>query len=185
MKRMKCAIMVLCGLVILGCGFSLLGAAPRHKKEKKTPAGDTPTVQLYDVLNNSFAGKLDTYLLADIYSDPSGPGQQYQRVLHATYDKNLYFGRLTIHVRSVGKLNSQQLVIYTPEAIFKFGNSDSQEFEKINSGNFGETGDLYLETRNDEPLAEAAITDEVRQEYDMLVTKYILPAVQKQASGKQ
>lgn len=184
MNKTKWVIVVLCGLAILcGC-LSPLEAASRHKKEKKAN-GNTPTAQLYNILNGSFDGKLDTYLLADIYSDPSNPSEQYQRVLHVTYDKSLYFGRLTIHVRSVGKMNAQQLVIYTPEAIFKFGNSDMQEFEKINAGDFGETGDLYLESQNDQPLAKAPITDEVRQEYDMLVTTYILPSVQKQASGKQ
>ncbi|MGH9328205.1 MAG: hypothetical protein ACRD2B_16170 [Terriglobia bacterium] len=183
MNRLKMTFVVFCGITVLGCGA--LEAAPRHKKEKKTATSSGPTAQLYNTLNNSYGGKLNTYLLADIYSDPSNPSQQYQRVIHVIYNKDLYFGRFTIHVRSVGKLNSQQLAIYNPEAIFKFGNSDSQEFEKINPGAFGETGDLFLEARNGEPLAEAPVTDEVRQEYEMLVTKYILPAVQKQASGKE
>lgn len=154
--------------------------ARRHKKEKKAEAADGPTAQLFDLFDNSFGGKFDTYLLADIYSDASGA--QYQRVLHVTYDKSAYFGRFTIHVRSVGKMSQDQLAIYNAKAVYNFGGADTEEFEKINPGTFGGTGDLFLEASDGHPLAEAPITDDVRQEYAMLVTKYILPAVQKNAS---
>ncbi|MGH9470101.1 MAG: hypothetical protein ACRD1N_07150 [Terriglobia bacterium] len=174
---------VVCAVIVSAASPGMLWAR-RHKKEKKAAGTDGPTAQLFDLLDNSFGGKLDIYLLADIYTDTSNGGAQYQRVLHVTYDKSLYFGRFAIHVRSVGKMSQEQMAIYNAKAVYNFGDADTQEFEKINPGPFGGTGDLYLQASDDHPLAEAPITDKVQQEYEMLLTKYILPAVQKQNSAK-
>ncbi|HET7099973.1 MAG TPA: hypothetical protein VFJ52_02390 [Terriglobia bacterium] len=163
-----------------------LQSAPRRKKDKKDAANLTndATAKLFKALDESNGGKLDIYLLADVYSDPSDPSQQYQRVLHVIYNKNIYFGRFTIHVRSVGKMNSEQLATYSPQSIFSFGGQDTQEFEKINPGPFGGTGDLFLESSDGHPLSASAVTDDVAQEYEMLITKYIIPAVEKQVAAK-
>lgn len=158
-------------------------ASPRrHKKDAASANG--PTARLYRLLDQSMGGKLNIYLLADIYTDPSKPGQAFQRVLHVLYNKDLYFGRFVIHSRSVAKLTQEQLAIYTPEQVFNFAERDSAKFEKINAGPFGQTGDLYLMATDDHPPSSAPITNDVQQEYDMLLSDYILPAVQKQASTK-
>jgi len=179
-------LLMICGAFVIALwGASPVQAMPLKKKRKSEKvSSNNPTTQLFNILNNSLGGKLDLYLLAGVYSDPSQPNVQYQRVLHVTYDKSLYFGRFTIHVRSVGKMNPQQLIVYTPKQVFDFGNRDSQEFEKINPEPFGATGDLYLVATDDNPLAAAPVTDEVRQQYDTFFTQYILPAVEKEAGGK-
>ncbi|MGH9450060.1 MAG: hypothetical protein ACRD11_05900 [Terriglobia bacterium] len=175
-------IVILC---LAACGASSLNAAPRRHKKKESVSGNGPTARLYQLLDQSMDGKLDIYLIANIYPDPSKPGQQFQRVLHVVYNKNLYFGRFTIHCRSVSKLTPDQLSTYTPEQVFNFANADSEEFEKIKEGTFGQTGDLYLLASGDLPLSSSPITSEVQQEYDTLLTAYILPAVQKQIAAKQ
>lgn len=177
-------LLMICGAFAMVPGGPSPGQAMPLKKKSKTGriSSKDLTTQLYNTLDNSHGGKLDLYLLADIYSEPSQPGVQYQRVLHVTYDKSLYFGRFTIHMRSVGKLNSNQLIAYTPKQVFDFGNRDTQEFEKIDPGPFGATGDLYLLATDDNPLSAAPVTDEVRQRYDALLTDYILPAVQKEVT---
>ncbi|MGH9355564.1 MAG: hypothetical protein ACRD10_05480 [Terriglobia bacterium] len=177
-------LLAICGaFAMLPWSASPSQAMPLRKKAKtgKISSND-PTAQIFNILNSSHDGKLDLCLLADVYSDPSQPGVEYQRVLHVTYDKSLYFGRFTIHVRSVGKLNSNQLIAYTPKQVFDFGNRDTQEFEKIDRGPFGTTGDLYLLATDDNPLSAAPITDEVRQRYDAILTKFVLPAVQKEVA---
>lgn len=179
-------LLVICA-IFAGLEPGSLKAAPRRKKDKDKKdavASNDPTAKLFKILDDSYGGKLDTYLLADIYSDPSDPSQQYQRILHVVYNKNLYFGRFTIHVRSVGKMDPEQLATYSPQSIFSFGGQDTQEFEKINPGPFGGTGDLFLEAQNGRPLSGSSITDDAQEEYEMLVTKYILPAVEKQAAAK-
>ncbi|MGH9446159.1 MAG: hypothetical protein ACRD3O_10575, partial [Terriglobia bacterium] len=170
-------------LLLLGFGAPKLRAVPRRRKKAKHSAvsANDPTARLFDLLNNSFEGKLSgLYVLAGIYSSSSNPAQQFQRVLRVTYDKDLYFGKFSIHARSVVKMTPQQLAIYSPEQIFNFGGQDGEVFEKINPGPFGsETGDLFLSAAGG-PLRTAPITDEITQEYNALVSQYILPAVQKQ-----
>jgi hypothetical protein len=185
LTRLIAVILAFMAIDFSGFGPGPLHAAPRRKKDKKeTVSANDATAKLYKLLDDSFGGKLDLYLLADIYSDPSNPGQEYQRVIRVVYNKDLFFGRFTIHVRSVGKMDPAQLATYSPQAVFNFGGRDTQEFEKINPGPFGTTGDLFLEAVDDRPLAASPITDDVQQEYEMLMTKYILPAVEKQAAGK-
>jgi hypothetical protein len=176
--------------ILLGCAMPSLYAVPRRKKkEKHGPVSpNDPTARVFDILNSSFGGKLDNlYVLGDVYSDSSNPSQQYQRILKVDYDKDLYFGRFVIHARSVGKMTPEQLAIYTQKQIYDFGGRDGQVFDKINPGPFGsETGDLYLTPPpNGGPLKPEPITDAVTQEYQMLVSQYILPAVQKQAAQKR
>lgn len=173
-------------LVLAGIGFvasPLQGSPRRHKDKEAVPANDV-TSRVYQIADQSLQGKFSLYLLADLYPDPANPGSQLQRVLRVVYDKDLYFGRFAIHVRSVGKLTPAQLSTYTPEEIFNYGNGDSAEYEKINPGRFGKTGDLFLASTGGGPLATAPITPEVQAEYERLVTTYVLPAVEKLAGQK-
>lgn len=170
-------------LVAILAAISLLAiAAPsgwaRKKHESVNP--DDPTYRLYQLLNDSSGGKLtDYYLLANLYADPSDPSNELQRVIRVDYDKDRFFGRLRIYVRSVGQLTPDQMKTYDAKQVYDFAENDSTQYEKINAGELGETGDLYLRASADGPLASAPITDEARQDYDMLITKYILPALQK------
>jgi hypothetical protein len=151
-------------------------------KRKKTRSGnpDDPTYKVYQILDDSYGGKLtDYYLLADLYADPQNPSNLLQHVIRVDYDKGRFFGRFQIYVRSVGKLTPDQMTTYNVKEIYDFGESDEAEFEKINAGPLGETGDLYLKAPANGPLAPATLTDQASQEYEMLITKYLLPALQK------
>lgn len=151
----------------------------RRKHHAVSP--DDPTYMVYQLLNDSYGGKLSNYyLLANVYTDPQNPKNQLQHVIRVDYNKSRFFGRFRIDVRSVGKLTPAQLKTYNIKQIYQFGQSDEAAFEKINPGPLGGTGDLYLKATSDGPLAPAPITDQARQEYDMLITKYILPALKKQ-----
>ncbi len=150
------------------------------KKKERAVSPDDPTYMLYQLLDTSYGGKLSNfYLLAGVYPDPEHPGTELQRVLRVDYDKGRFFGRFRIYVRSVGKLTPDQMKTYDVKQIYQFGESDEEEFEKIDPGPLGGTGDLYLKATSNGPLAPAPITDQVRQEYDTLITKYILPALKK------
>lgn len=152
---------------------------------KRTPPlidPNNPTQRLFEFLDNSKAGKLaDFYVIADTYADPSHPGQQLQRVLKVDYDKARFFGKFRIYVAAVAVLTPDQVKTYTPEQIFNFG-TVVEKFEKINPGPLGEEGDMYLRAQGNLPPAAAPITDDVRKEYDTLVTEYILPALQQPKS---
>lgn len=166
-----------CTAIVLLQGANQLQAKQKHRSRSNP---NDPTTHLFQILDNSYGGKLNNfYVLADVYSDPSDAGKQYQRVLMVDYDKSRFFGRFRIYVRSVAKLTPTQLQSYTPKQIYDFGETDSAKFEKINPDPFGGSGDLYLQAAGNSPLQTAPITDEVRQEYDTLLTKYILPAVGK------
>lgn len=148
------------------------------RKKHKTVNPDDPTYQLYQLLNKSYGGKLkDFYVLADLYNGPQGG--QLQHVLRVNYNKQSYFGRLQIEVRSVGKLTPAQLKTYNTQQIFKFGQQTEEQFDKTDPGPFGETGDLLLRAPDSEPLAPASITDAARSQYEMFVQQYILPALKK------
>jgi hypothetical protein len=171
-----------CSVVFLGTICLLAAATPSGWAKRKEPAvnPDDPTYMLYQLLDDSYGGKLsDYYLLANVYADPQDPSNELQRVVRVDYDKARYFGRFRIYVRSVGKLTPDQLNTYNAKQIYQFGESDEAEFEKIDPGPLGQTGDLYLKATSNGPLAPASITDQVRQEYDTLITKYILPALKK------
>lgn len=179
-------VVVLAAAGLVGMGARSAGAIPRRRKQRHGVSANDPTSRLYQTLNSSMSGKLDIYMLADLYTDPSNSGQQDQHVLHVVYDKTLFFGRFAIHVRSVSKLTPQQLSTYSPKQIFDFAASDMSEFEKIDSGRFGKTGDLYLLASDNHPPAPAPITESIQREYNMFLTGYVIPAVEKQqTAGKQ
>lgn len=160
--------------VVAGTTLAALPGARAREKFEPDPA----TIQLFQILNSSFGGKVDHFcLLADMYTDSSG--QQYRRVLRLDYDKSRVFGRLNLYVRSVGKMTPDQLATYTPAQIYDFGESDQAKYVKTDTLTFGASGDLYLETQDDAPLHSAAITDEVRKRYSDLITQYVIPALQK------
>jgi len=160
--------------IIVGAG---MGAPPRAAaREKNEP--DPATIQLFQVLNASFGGKVEHFcLLADTYTD--GSGQQFRHVLRVDYDKSRNFGRLSLYVRSVGNMTPEQLATYTPQQIYDFGESDQAKFVKTDTLTFGAPGDLYLAALDDGPLHSAQITDEVRKRYSDLVTQFVIPALQK------
>jgi hypothetical protein len=163
--------------VLAAYGIIPTGVYARGKKEGVSP--DDPTYRLFQLLDDSYSGKLtDFYLVADVYGDPNQPGQMLQHVLLVNYDKSRFFGRLSIHVRGVSQLTPEQLKDYTPAQIYNFG-SDVEEFEKIDPGPFDENGDLYFRATDNRPLTPVAITDEARNEYETLLTRYILPALEK------
>ena len=164
------------GLLVL-CGAYVAPAYARHKENLASP--DDPTARLFQLLNHSYGGKLtDFRVIADTYANPTQPSQALQHVLQVNYDKSRFYGRLTISVRGVSQLTPGQLREYTPEEIFGFG-SDVAKFEKINSGPFGERGDLYFHPSAQGALAPAPVTDGVRRKYDLFLTRYILPALEK------
>ncbi len=176
MIKSKYSIAVVAGLVVL------VVAAPSAwaRKKHKTVSPDDPTYMVYQLLNDSYGGKLtDFYMLAGVHADPQSPGNQLQRVIRVDYDKDRFFGRFRIDVREVGKMDPAQLKTYDAKQVYNFGNSDVAKFEKLDPGPLGGTGDLYLKPTSDGPLAPAPITDEVREEYDTLITRYILPALKK------
>ena len=176
MIKSKYSIVVVAAIILLGV------AAPSAwaRKKQKPVSPDDPTYMVYQVLNDSYGGKLtDFYLLAGLNADPQNPGNQVQRVIRVDYDKNRFFGRFRIDVRDVGKLTPAQLKTYDVKQIYDFGVSDVAQFEKLDPGPLGGTGDLYLQATSDGPLASAPVTDQTRQEYDTLITEYILPALKK------
>jgi hypothetical protein len=171
-----------CLVVILAATSMLAVAMPSAwaKKKQASVNPDDPTYRLYQLLNDSYGGKLaDYYLLANLYPDPQDPSNQLQRVIRVDYNKSLFFGRFHIYVRSVGKLTPAQLKTYDAKQIYDFGESDDTKYEKIDPGELGGTGDLYMKASTNGPLAPVPITDQARQDYDMLITKYLLPALQK------
>ncbi len=149
-------------------------------KEKNQPDPNDPSFRLFQLLDTSYGGKLaDFYILADIYKDPKNPDQELQRVLRVEYDKNRGFGKLNLHVRSVAKMEPEQLKTYTPKMVYEFGVADAEKFVKTDPGPFGKTGDLYLRATEDRPLASSPITDDLRRAYERLITGQLLPALQK------
>ena len=173
--------------VISSCFFILamgavIPAAGHPAKKQKGPvvSPDDPTVKLFDLLNNSFEGKLaDYFLLADVYHDPANAGKELQHVLRVEYDKTRYFGRFRIYARSLAKPTPDQIKAYTPKQLYDFA-SDSMKFEKIEAGPIGMQGDLYLQSDGNKPLASAPITPEVQSTYEKLVKDYLLPALSKE-----
>ena len=166
-------------LAVVSLVFLAPTSAPA-KRDNPTVSPDDPTYQLYQLLDNSYGGKLkEFYVLANIYNDPEKPDNQLQYVLSVEYDKSRYFGRLRILVRSVGKLTPEQLKTYSPKQIYGFGEQDEEEFNKTDPGPLGQKGDLFLRATSLGPLAPASITDEVRKQYDSFITKYIMPALKK------
>ncbi len=173
----KCSAVVLAGAIVLS-PFAGRAFAKRRHRSQPVNSGN-PSYQLYQLLNDSYGGKLkDFCILAGLYKSSKNPAQEYQRVLRVDYNKDNFFGRLEIHVRSVAKLTPVQLKTYPPRQIFKFAVSDSETFEKIHAGPFGEPGDLYLRASGGAPPAPAPITSRVRGQFADYIARYILPALQ-------
>ncbi len=172
-------------MVALAFTLAAPGATARRRKDQQQSyvSSSDPTARLYQLLDNSFGGKLkDFYVAGDVYPDSNHPGSSLQHFLRVEYDKNLFFGRLQIYVRSVGQPTADQLKTYTTKQLYDFGEIDTEEFEKIDSGPFGDTGDLYLAVKDENgPLTPASITQKISDEYDTLVSQYILPALEKEA----
>ena len=95
------------------------------------------------------------------------------------YDKSRAFGKLSLYVRTVGKMEPDQAKAYTPKMVYEFGVADAEKFVKTEPGPFGKTGDLYLRSVDDRPLASSPITESARQTYERLLNDHILPALQK------
>ena len=177
LRKEKHSVVIMASIILFVVAVPSVWA---KKKKSQSVNPNDPTYRVYQVLDDSYGGKLtDYYLLADLYADPKNPSNQLQHVIRVEYDKSQFFGRFQIYVRSVGKLSQDQLKTYNVKQIYDFGESDEAKFEKINPGPLGETGDLYLTATANGPLAAAPVTDQARQEYDMLITKYLLPALEK------
>jgi hypothetical protein len=177
--------------IIVGAVFALLvfggGDAGRlGAKEKASQISpDDPTVRLYNLLDSKYNGKLDDfYLLADVFNDPKNPGQAQQHVLRIEYIKDRAFGRLRIYVRTVAQLTPEQLKTYSPKQIYDFAETDNEKFTKTDPGPFGKPGDVYFEPASDGgALGSVPVTPEVQAQYERFVTQYLLPALEKKASG--
>lgn len=161
-------------------------AGTLYAKRKASSEADGATSHLFQLLDSGYKGKLDDfYLLADLYKDAQNPDQQYRHVLRLSYDKGRVFGKLTFYVRSVGKLEPQQLQAYTVKQIFEFGETDAEKFVKTSGGEFGAPGDVYLKASQDGVLVSAPITDDVRKEYNTLIGQYVTPALEKNSPGTE
>ena len=176
--------------IIAGTVLTLLvfggGDAGRIGAKDKTPqvGPNDPTVRLYSLLDSKYSGKLnDFFVLADVVNDPKTPGQSQQHVLRVDYGKDRAFGKLNIHVRTVGQLSPEQLKTYTPKQIYEFGETDSAKFTKTDPGSFGRAGDLYFEAPPDGgALATTTTTPGVQALYERIVTQYLLPALEKKSA---
>jgi hypothetical protein len=165
--------------------FSTLSAAGMAGKEKgpgkdKTLAvtENDPTYRLFQLLDTTRGGKLaDFYVIAGLYKNPQNPQEEFQWVVRVVYGKDLAFGRLTLHLRSVAKMSPAQMSTYSPKEIYEFAESDVEKYAKTDPGPFGGKGDLYFHTTDSGPLRTVPITGEVQQTYEMLLTQYILPAL--------
>jgi hypothetical protein len=161
------------------CVVAVALAPARLRRDSVSP--DDPTYRLFQLLDSVHGGRLTSFcVVADTYSNPAQGGQVFQRVLQVDYDKSRFFGRFRIYVRGVSQLTPGQLKEYTPEQIYGFG-SPVEKFEKINPGPFGEAGDVCVRATANGVLASVPITDDARREYEFFLTRYIAPALEKQA----
>jgi hypothetical protein len=167
--------------MLLVAGLSGNGAQALLAKEKVAPVDtNDSTYRLYQLLDTTRSGKLtDFYLIADVYKDPASPNEELQHILRADYDKNRGFARLSLYVRGVGKIGPEQMRVYTPKEFYEFGLADQEKFMKTDPGPFGGSGDTYLHSDGERPVATAPITDDVRRAYELFVTQHLLPALQK------
>jgi len=178
-------------VVVGGAVFAMLLTAGRDSgrlgaKEKATQIGpNDPTVRLYNLLDSKYNGKLDDiFLLPDLVSDPKNPGQPQQHVLRVEYNKDHAFGKLSIHVRTVGQLTPEQLKAYNPKQIYDYAETDSAKFTKTDPGPFGKPGDVYFEpTADGGAMGTVPVTPEVQAQYERFVTDHLLPILEKKAAG--
>ncbi|MHB8654399.1 MAG: hypothetical protein ACYDA9_11010 [Terriglobia bacterium] len=174
-------------VLVTGIAVFLLGVCGPQRlvqaREKNSPVDPNDvTSRLFQLLDDSHDGKLtDFYVLADLYKDKnsSKPGEELQHVLLVDYDKDRNFGKLNLHVRTLDKLDPEQLKTYTPKQVYDFGDDDTEKFVKSDPGPLGRTGDMYLRATVNHPLRDTPITDEARKAYDFYLTQYVIPALQK------
>jgi len=169
-------------LAAFGALLATLGLPVLHLAKEKTPvvSPDDLTLRLYQLLDNSYGGKLsDFYVIGDVYKDPKTPDKELQHIFKAEYEKVRTFGKFRLYVRSVDKLTPGQLKDYTPKQIYEFGDADAEKFTKTDPGPFGKTGDLYFQPTPAGPLATAPITDEVRKEYEAYIAQWLFTALEK------
>ena len=163
--------------LLMTAGLPSLGLA---KDKPVAVSPDDPTLRLYQILDNSYGGKLaDFYVIGDVYKDPKVPDKELQHVFKAEYEKTRAFGRFRLYVRSVDKLTPGQLKDYTPQQVYEFAEVDVEKFTKTDPGPLGRTGDLYFQATENGPLATVPITDEARREYETCLKDWILPALEK------
>ena len=153
------------------------------KNTTKSVDENDVTLRLLRLLDDSYGGKFDDYLLADLYTDAAS-GEQYRHILHVDYDKNRTFGRLSLYVRGVGKMTPEQLAVYSPKEIYDFAEIDLEKFIKTGPGPFGASGDLYLHSVSGGPLIHGAINDEVQKRYADIITQYVMSALEKQRKSQ-
>lgn len=169
----------LAAILALTGGIIFAGCSALAKEKIPAVSADDPTLRLYKLLDDSYAGKLDEfYVLADAFKDPK-TDQDFQHVLKVEYDKSHAFGKLRIYIRSVGQLTPGQLKTYDPKEIYGFGEVDSEKFTKTDPGSLGRPGDLYFQAKDAAPLATVPIDDNARREYDNLLTQYVIPSLLK------
>ncbi|MBI1940494.1 MAG: hypothetical protein HYS33_03175 [Acidobacteria bacterium] len=183
MRRDISRILVLASALVI-CLAALPGgqfSGPLLGKEKQPPVDpNDPTYRLFQLLDKTRGGKLaDFYVIADVYKDAKNPEVQNQHILRAEYDKNRGFGKLNLHVRSVGQINPQQMEAYTPKDFYEFGLTDLEKFLKTEPGPLGKPGDVYLRTIDEQPLHSTPVTDDVRKSYELYLIQYLLPALEK------
>jgi hypothetical protein len=171
------------GTMVLVAGLMVAWLSPSLAKDKEKVAPidpNDPTFRLFQKADESFGGKItELYVIADVYRDPANASEESQRILRVDYDKTKVFGKLQIVVRSVGRILPDQMKAYTPKDFFGFGLTDQAKFIKSEAGPFGKPGDIYLQAQPERPLSSVPVTDEVRKTYALLVTEYILPALEK------
>ena len=174
-------------VIIVATLFSTLSAVGIAGKEKGqgkdrslAATEDDPTYRLFQLLDTTRGGKLaDFCVVADLYRNPQNPQEEFQRVARVVYDKDRVFGRLTLYLRSVAKMDPVQMSIYNPKEIYEFAESDMEKYTKTDPGPFGGKGDLYFHVTDSGALTMVPITEEVQRTYEMLLTQYILPALGK------
>lgn len=172
------------GLLAVGLAACLsVGVSAKEKDKTPTPPPVDPndtTLRLFQAIDNTHGGKLtDFYVVADVYRDPQTPEEEYQHILKADYDKSRYFGKLQLLIRSVAKIHPDQMKTYTPKDFYEFGLTDLEKFMKSEPGTFGQPGDLYLKADAEHPLTSTPVTDQVRKQYELLVSQHLIPAMQK------
>lgn len=168
------------GAVLAGCLAGIFLPALSGKDKPAYVDPNDPTSRFFQLADSSKAGKLtEFYVVAGVYKDPAAPNEEAQQILKVDYDKAKVFGKLQIVVRSVGKIQPDQMKAYTAKDFFGFGLSDQAKFIKTEPGPFGKPMDMYLQSSPDRPLSSTPITDAVRKSYETLVVDHLLPALEK------
>ncbi len=169
-------------VVTLFSSLSAVSMAGKDKgKGKELPVvvtADDPTFRLFQFLDTNRGGKLtDFYVIVNIYKNPLNPQEEFQRVARVVYGKDLVFGKLTLFLRTVAKMDPAQLKTYNPKEIYEFAESDTEKYTKTEAGPFGGKGDVYFHATDNGALRAVPVTDDVQKDYATLLTYYILPAL--------